>query len=529
MHIPTAINAWVWHYFRTNLFPWHLAVYYCPVPEVTIHGGRGSGKTTGIALAMAAYHTLHPGEDWLHVSVTKDQAQLSYTSIINFGAQGLFNTRFVSDMVRSPFPEIRLRRWSAADPGTTFRFRSIGADDNIDRLRSFEIGTATVDEAFRLVPNPNTYPQLRGCLRGFNRVLLSLLPPEDRVQVEAAVQTALTAANEPARIKAGKELDKLVQKFHLEKRGLMALYGNAGPHDWEWQRHDRARTDPKHYFSYTTSTWDNPTITERQREDMARQFGDNKDMLMVEMYGRRPMNLGSVFPGAHLRACMDLDARPKALAMQEEHVPGWVLREHVEYGCFHYEEPPDPTRRYVVGADPGSGVSPMRNKWVIGVFDVTEKPARLVYFEMGHVNLRSAGDFRPFWARLKRVRDLYPMTTGDLWVDSTGVQKGMTQLAMPEDLAVVAVSFVGDKLVLINKLIGIFNAYAIRIPDIPQLVIEIGNYERDDKELNQDCVSMMICAAGAMWQYLGLDYVPTKAEEAEEYVEEDRYARSVDR
>jgi hypothetical protein len=69
-----------------------------------------------------------------------------------------------------------------------------------------------------------------------------------------------------------------------------------------------------------------PVPVDRQVEDMARQFGDNKDMLAVEMHGRRPMNLGSVFPGAHLRACMDMDARPKALKMQDEHVPGWVLR-----------------------------------------------------------------------------------------------------------------------------------------------------------------------------------------------------------
>ena len=43
-HIPANVNAFVWYYFRTLLFRWHLAMYYCPmeIKEITVHGGRAA-------------------------------------------------------------------------------------------------------------------------------------------------------------------------------------------------------------------------------------------------------------------------------------------------------------------------------------------------------------------------------------------------------------------------------------------------------------------------------------------------------
>jgi hypothetical protein len=45
-----------------------------------------------------------------------------------------------------------------------------------------------------------------------------------------------------------------------------------------------------------------------------------------------------------------------------------------------------------------------------------------------------------------------------------------------------------------------------QFPEIPQFVLELGNYTMPDKKITQDCVMALICACGGIWRYYGGDW-----------------------
>ena len=101
-HLPQLVNAFIHVYFGTVLFPWHLAIYYAPQSEITIVGGRGSAKTEGLALAWATMVALNPGEDQMHVSISKDQAERTIRAILKWGVNGFTETFIESRWFSSP-------------------------------------------------------------------------------------------------------------------------------------------------------------------------------------------------------------------------------------------------------------------------------------------------------------------------------------------------------------------------------------------------------------------------------------------
>lgn len=529
-HIPQAINAFMLWYFGTQLLPWQLAIYYSPHPEITLHGGRGAGKTRGVALAMAAYHTLHPGEPWIHVSPVKDQAARTSEAILLFGNQALghpnFFDRFVKDFVAAPFPEIRLKSWGEEDPGNIFRFRPLG-DDNIEYLRSMEAGTITVDEAFREVPNPDTYPQLRGCIRGINTVKKAMLPKDIQNEIDDLLGNIPIELNNRRKQRMERKLNSLYYEHDLLRRNLMCLYGNVGPWDWEWDRYAMAESDPQHWFSMTVTTYDNPHLSEKSIEDQRRSYGTNDTLLETEMLARRPVNLGGIF--VSIGENIDNDAIKEAEKLQGRGEA--IVKRQAPYGIYHYALPPDETHFYVVGADPGSGIAPGRNKWVIVAYDLTSRPVKLVYFRMGHTMYSRKGDITAFWTELQYVSNTYPHYPGDVWIESSGTQKGQAQLAMPTDITINPISFTGTKIELINQLRMLLDRHMLSLPNIPIFIMEHGNYNLPDDKLTQDCVMANICAAGAMWRYIDFNYDMRNmgSPNAKQYIEKvpkpDRYNR----
>jgi hypothetical protein len=408
--------------------------------------------------------------------------------------------RFVADSVTAPFPEIRLKRWSKDDPGVICRFRGLG-DDDIERLRSYEAGTVTVDEAFRKIKTGDTYSQLRGCIRGSNLFRLNHMPPDERDDLLLRVSNISMIIDPRERAVAQAQIETEIREKRLNKRGYMLLYGNAGAQPWEWERHDRGRTDPEHYWSYTATSYDNPFFGQAEREAVERSFGENRELLEIEMFARRPMNLGDVFEGRLIRQCMDHDLIVQAQARAGQW--GYACERHSDYGIFRFSVPPTQGHYHVIGADPGTGVAPLRNKWVITVWDVSETPVRMVAFEMGYISHKQKGDFRGFIARLKELQMTYPIGPGDVWVESTGPQKGMVQVAWPDDITLTPVELTGTKLELINEARQLLGNSLLTFPDIEQFVIELGNYVYDDKDIQQDCVMAFICACGAIYRYYG--------------------------
>lgn len=542
-HVPSRINAFTYFYFGVRLFPYQLAWYYCPVPEGTIHGGRGCGKTEGIGVADITYAALHPGEDHLWVSITKDQSRKAFDAILRLGsADGRnprFLERFVDDWVSMPFPDIRLKRWDDNDTGVIARYRGIG-DESIEKLRSYEAGTLQVDEAFREVESETTYGMLRGCIRGPNRYKFkTVLTPEQQVQVDDRLY-ALTMIDDPEeRDLKEAEIWDWLRQIGCAKRGFMCLMGNAGPHKWAWSRHKRARTEPEHYWSYVATSWDNPYFGKREREALERQFQDDEEQLEVEMMAREPRSLGSVFKRRQIDQCCDKTLLPyvskmvsKAHEYEEQELPvpkelqGFYLGKHPEMGVYQYGVPPQKGHWHVISGDPGTGIAPLRNCWVVLVWDVSELPVTLVYFEMGYLFRRQIGDYNGFLARLKWAEQIYATQPGDIWVESTGPQKGMVMLAYPESLRVTPVTFQAKKLEYINQAVQLMANRMVCFPEIEIFLTEHGNYEYKDQDLAQDVVMANICAAAGIWRYYQPDQEWEVSGETESIeVEYDRFAR----
>jgi hypothetical protein len=506
-HIPQTVNAFVEHFFGTYLLPWHLAWYYAPRPITDFigHGARGSSKTVSLAIAGGTFASLNPGQNWMHLSISKDQAQLTYQALLTFGTPR-WTERFIAGKpVTSPFPRINLKSWHMLDPGNDIVFRSL-KDDMTELLRSHSAAYITVDEAFREISDESTYQDLRGCIRGINRFKFLLLP--DHVQDEINTRT-----REIAMLPIGSkrkqlqlDLEERYVQFGLLRRNYLSLYGNAGPHEWEWQRHDMMQADPEHYLSITTTSYENPWRSQADIEAQERSLADDPDKRNVEMLAMRPTNLGNFFQNV-IGPCVEAEAVERAESAQNDGVPGYIVNRHISYGVYHYQLPVDPTHHYVFGADPGSGIAPERNKWAIVGYDISVQPIRMVYFRMGHISPRARGDWTIFWAILREISNTYPVWPGDIFIETTGPQRGMAQLAMPEDVRVTPVAFTTQKIELLNWLRQLLSARKLKWPNIAQLIIEHGNYDLPDKDLNQDIVMANLCAAGALRHYANeLDY-----------------------
>ncbi len=80
--VPVAINGFIELFFGVHytLFGHQLGMYYSPQRYNIIVGGRGSGKTVPVAIIMAIWTALHPGEPWLHAALSLDQAKKAYST-----------------------------------------------------------------------------------------------------------------------------------------------------------------------------------------------------------------------------------------------------------------------------------------------------------------------------------------------------------------------------------------------------------------------------------------------------------------
>ena len=389
------------------------------------------------------------------------------------------------------------------------------------------MGRISFDEPFREIETSDTISQLRGCIRGINQYRLKKLPLPEQGRYQGLLRgISLTTPNKRALLQA--DLDAFIIQHDLAYDGRMILYGNAGEADWSWERMDLAESDPQHYYAVRVSSYDNPTFTKEQLADLERSFGENAELRQVEMEGKRPTGLGDEFPSAMIEACTDNEALGITAENQLKGIPGYLIARHAQYGIYYYQEPPvqdaDGPHMHVIACDPGTGRMPGRNKWTIGVFDISALPCRMRYFEMGYLGSDGLGHYHGFFTALKRAVLLYPTANQDIVVESTGPQKGMTELSWPEELPVTAVDFTSMKPVLLNYLRQLMGANKLLWPRIERLRQELGNYRQPDHDLSQDIVMMLICAALRIWAYHGFK-LPTTQQGARPHPRYDRGAR----
>ena len=148
---PVAINGFIELYFGAHytLFGHQLAMYYSPQRYNLVVGGRGSGKTIPVAIVMMIWTALHPGEPWLHVGLSLDQAKKAYQAALDlagrkhYRSDGTMTPRtfaevFIQDRREFPQPDIYFRPWDEHDggevagrqmAGNVIMFRPLGDED----------------------------------------------------------------------------------------------------------------------------------------------------------------------------------------------------------------------------------------------------------------------------------------------------------------------------------------------------------------------------------------------------------------
>lgn len=150
-------------------------------------------------------------------------------------------------------------------------------------------------------------------------------------------------------------------------------------------------------------------------------------------------------------------------------------------------EPPQPGRRYVLGAD----VAKKQDKTVIVVADATRRPYRAVYFDSFN---------KMPWPALGRkiglIAKSYKVREADAYVDITGPGQ-----QLEDELKGIATGFTftnRSKLELLTYLQLALEKGHLSFPFIQQLVDELSGYEWEDDELDTDAVMGLALAVWAV-------------------------------
>jgi hypothetical protein len=533
-HVPNNINAAMSYFFHLVLLPKQLEAYYCPIDDVMIHGGRYSGKTVALACCNALWVALNPGNDWLHASPSLEQAALSFRAILQFGEAGAFMDTFVRHYREAPAPTLFYKKWDENDPGSEAQFRSIGQNP-MELLRSFEAGRVTADEAFRTQTTDGPYRILAGMLRGPNTYVLNSQPElkdkYDDLAMDVAVET------DPERRKDLQlKMDGFAERYGLSKDTRMMLFGNVGAYTWEWQRFEFGQKHPRQRWSVTWTSDDNPYVTEKQRALLKRQYRDDPDGLSVEMRATKPIAVGDVFTGEHMRNLFDGGLEEEAIQRALAGAAGWNWAMHEDFGLVHYARPRetyvvDRTERqavYAAGADPGTGRVPKRNKWVNMVVRIEPRPFEISYMKCGNLRRRDQGSIEPWIADAKWILKNYPMPEGHFAAEAGGPQKNVHQVVWPENLSIVPLNMNSMKAQLVMQAQLMLRRGMFTSPNIGMLERELLGYQLNDRKLDQDFVVAFLAAVYVVWPYVADEFeLVEQDEEEDDYWDFEMFTREV--
>jgi hypothetical protein len=512
--VPTAINGFIELFFGAHytLFGHQLGMYYTPQRYNVIVGGRGAGKTIPMAIMMMVWTALHPGEPWLHVALSLDQAKKAYNAILEFAGKrhyrsdGSLTTRsfadaFIQDKREFPQTDIYFRPWDEHDggevggkqqSGNTIMFRSLG-DEDLERLRSTEAGEGSGDEVLREIEEQKTINHIRGCLRGLNPWLLAHLPQEKRQRINELQQRIGfgTVTGDDALVKS---CEAELQAMGVDRLKRFFAIGNAGEPDWVWEVMDLADDDPRKAWFIQVSMYDNIRLSPDDRAALEEAWGSDPEARQVELLGRRPLGLGTEIDPALL-----IQATRRDLG-------GTVLQEHPAYGMIQYVKPAVEGHFHIIAGDPGKDKLPRRNSWCVIVMDVTASPAEIVFFQMGNLGSRSK-TYVPYTNAYGFAASNYPtLSPYDMIYDNGGQQSGMHEVLLgsmrnSESAAEVEIrkridtaGFYGNpydfsnsmKYTAANWLIDVLRKGALVMPDIRILIRQVSNWTLPDKKLAQD-------------------------------------------
>jgi hypothetical protein len=500
---PTAINGFIELYFGAHytLFGHQLAMYYSPQRYNIVVGGRAAGKTVPLAIVMLIWSALHPGEPWLHVALSLDQAKKAYQSALDLAGHkhyrhdGTLTPRtfaevFIQDRREFPQPDIYFRPWDEHDggevagkqmAGNVIMFRPLG-DEDLERLRSTEAANASGDEVLREIADEKTIRHVRGCLRGLNPWLLAHLP-NDRRQRISQLQQLIGIANVRNDKAAISACEAELANMGVARAKRFFGVGNAGEPEWVWEVMDLTEDDPHYGWFIQVTPYDNIRLSPEDRQALEEAWGTDPETRQVELLGRRPLGLGT-----------EID--PDLLTSAVRHdLGGQVVQEHRAYGAVHYAKSPTPGHYHIIAGDPGKGRLPNRNAWCVMALDITASPAEIVFFQMGNLGARSK-TYKPYLDAYRHVVRTYPVVSpADVIYDNGGQQSGMHEVIL-EDLKQDAggEAIYGSpydlsnsmKYTAANWLIDLLRKGALVMPELRILIRQVSNWTLPDKKLAQD-------------------------------------------
>jgi len=447
-------------------------------------------NTEAAAISHAVKVALWPGHDLLWTAPSLEQATLGHDLILSWGEQGLFNEIFVERSVRGQKPEINLRKWDEYDPGGRMSFRSIGSNP-VELLRGGTFAFAVADEAMRAFSTDWYIGPLSGRLRGPNRAILNMDPVLSEEYADRIFEVE-TCYDMTKREKLRRKLEEWVEESGVSKFTTLTIIGNPPRTGrvW-WNRLKWGYKHPGERYSRQWSARNNLYLSKDQIRLQEAQFRDRPEEAELEIDAKEVHMQGDVFP--YLDTFFDGDLTEVAVRNVVEGKGGWVWETHEMLGVYHYEKPPEADAVYAFALDPGSGIIPRRNKWVLlGCRIDKGPPFEIVYIQTG--NMPGAhGTPDPWIAAAQDVLSRYPMIESGFRMEASGTQKDTHYVVWKDDLYLVPVSLSHNLARLIVQAQRTVRADMWWCPDCAMFADEMTDFKMVmDKKAPQDFVSAFL-------------------------------------
>lgn len=513
--VPVTLNLAVeqWFGYSNTLLPYHLGWYYMATNYGIFPGGRGSGKTFGLALVSLLWIFLHPGEPWIHLALRMDQAKqmmeygLSEAMRRNYMRDGSTCPRTFQEVAFdkdspyrwTPHPRIQIKRWNDNDDGNRLEIRALGEDVSIENLRSLEAARVSVDEGLRRIPTFDIFLRLMAIVRGPNKYRYATLTPVQKREFNRLDQQRMRA-NLAGNLELEAQIEAEQERFGLARAGISIITGNSGRYQYQKQKALEAKTNPRALTFLRLSMRDNTKLTRQDKERLTEQFGSTPRLAAVELDAADDTGETRVIAEHLVRRQMI-----KGLHSDAE------IKEHQGFGIIYYKAPARPNHFHVIAGDPGKGTL-LADAYCVMAIDWTVEPAELVYFNWGNLYEKSA-TYDPYWRAYEEAIKSYPVTDRSFWVyDAGGQQEGLhTEIQFniesdDEDAGRVlgyGMRFKSPrKLMAANWTVDLLKADKIVWPEIEALAWQLPDWELPDTKITNDVTMTTFMWVMRLYQYL---------------------------
>lgn len=443
------------HSHGTMLFGWAEQLPKVKQDVLVIPGGFGSGKTLNYLLLMlwrAACYNDYRG--WI-IAPYSVQAREGFSLLVQKIQDTPFQKKFVKKITVKDPPKIYLSN-EMHGTGESL-IEAYAMLDDPGKLLTMTGDEALVDQAERF-PNldtivQNTTSRFRGMVGG------------------------------------------------RERFGKLALVANSEDNGQFWDWVDEAETNPKHVWSYTAKTFDNPYLTLRDLLRFESTVAKDEESRRLKLRGERPIGGGKHFNAESLRKCRSLDLDRRLQEGIKAGKPGYELLETPRTGATIFKIAPEPGRRYMVACDPGTDNPPYRDSAVIGAFDITNFPGRPAEM-VGFFWIYGNNSPNPWIQKYVEVVREYE-AVGFNGFDSTGFQSGYQRIPEIADLMPFPVQLnAQSKYTYLNLTKRLIAEGKYAFPGaVNMLFVQCSNYVLPDDKLRQDIVMMLLIASAQLEQF----------------------------